>query len=375
MKLLSALSEQELQGTRVLLRADVNVPIEQGTVVDDFRIQQTLPTIRFLRSRGARVRIIAHVGRDRTETLAPVAQRLDALLPDESVVFAHLHDDVGDAPIVLFENLRQDEREANNDPEFAHELAQLGDIFVQDAFAVCHRAQASITGIPALLPSYAGLLLEQEITHLANARTPQYPSLAVLGGAKFETKEPLIREFLNTHSHVFVGGALANEVLAAQGYAVGASRIEDGKVPEDILHHDKLIPITDVVVQDAPGAVRTCAVDDVHADETIVDIGPRTAEHVASIARSAHSIVWNGPLGWYEKGFTEASLTLARAIESIGKDAQGVCRAHVVVGGGDTVALLQDETLDACTFVSTGGGAMLDFLLAGTLPGIQALDR
>lgn len=375
MKLLSELSETELHGTRVLLRADFNVPIENGTVVDDFRIIQTLPTIRFLRSRGARVRIIAHIGRERTETLAPIAQHVQTLLPDETVRFAQLHDDVSDAPLVLFENVRQDEREAKNDPTFAQELAALGDLFVQDAFAVCHRAQTSTTGLPTILPSYAGLLLEQEITHLLAARNPTHPSLAVLGGAKFETKEPLIREFLKTHTHVFVGGALANEVLAAQGYAVGTSRIEDGKVPADILHNPKLLLVTDVIVQSATGAVRACDADAVHADETIVDIGPKTAARVADVARTAKSVVWNGPLGWYEKGFTDASLVLARAIESIGKDAHGVCRAHVVVGGGDTVALLQAETLNMCTFVSTGGGAMLDFLLQGTLPGIQALDH
>lgn len=371
MKLLSELSGNELQGKRVLLRADFNVPVQNGAIVDDFRIQRTLPTIAFLRQHGALVRIIAHIGRKPHETLAPVAAHLQTLLPNETMVFAHLGQDVGDAPLVLFENLRQDSREKANDAVFAQQLAAHGDMFVQDAFAVCHRAHTSIVGVPALLSSYAGLLLEQEITQLTSARAPAAPSLAVLGGAKFETKEPLIREFLNTHTNVFVGGALANEILLARGMSVGASRVQDGKVPADILSHPHLMPIADVVVHDATGVVRTCAVSDVHTDDVIVDIGPNTAAVLAETARTAQSVVWNGPLGWYEKGFTDASLTLAHALHQVNKD--GVCTSHIVVGGGDTVALLQQETKDACTFVSTGGGAMLDFLLEGTLPGIQAL--
>lgn len=371
MKYLAHLSEDALRGKRVLVRVDFNVPIQNGIIVDDFRIQRTLPTIQFLRKHGAMVRIIAHIGREQHETLRPVASYLQTVLPNERVVFAQLHDGVDDVPIVVYENVRHDAREKENDPTFAKELAQCGDIFVQDAFAVCHRTQASVTALPALLPSYAGLLLQEEIANLQHARTPNHPSLAVLGGAKFETKEPLIREFLNTHTQVFVGGALANEMLVARGFSVGASRVEDGKVPADILSHPHLLPITDVVVQNSVGIVRVAEVSDVAPDDVIVDIGPSTATALAAIAHAAKSVVWNGPLGWYEKGFVDASHTLARALHESNKG--GVCRSHIVVGGGDTVALLQQETKDACTFVSTGGGAMLDFLLEGTLPGIDAL--
>lgn len=372
MQYLSQLSASSLEGKRVLVRADFNVPIADGEVVDDFRIQRTLPTIQFLRERGALVRLIAHIGREPHETLAPVAKRLSDVLGHE-ILFVPLSDTDSNAPVVLYENLRQDKREAQNSETFAQELARRGEIFVQDAFAVCHRTQASVTKVPLYLPKYAGLLLEDEITHLSSARIPEAPSLAVLGGAKFETKEPLIREFLKTHTHVFVGGALANEIIKARGFSVGVSRIEDGVVSPDILSHERLIPITDVVVQEASGSVRECGVSDVHEHETIVDIGPTTALMLANIARSAKSIVWNGPLGWYEKGFTGASITLAHALEDSNSGANGACRSHVVIGGGDTVALLQEETRNACTFVSTGGGAMLDFLLEGTLPGIQVL--
>lgn len=367
MQLLSSCSRADLEGKRALVRVDFNVPIENGRVVDDFRIRQALPSILFLQKQGASVRILSHIGRG-GESLRPV---YDVLAKELEVVFVESfeHDIVptGQKQVFLFENLRKAEGEEACDDSFARMLARHGDIYVQDAFAVCHREHASITRIPEFLPSCAGLLLEKEIKHLNTARTPEPPSLAVLGGAKFETKEPLIRSFLQTHTHVFVGGALANELLLARGYAVGASRVEDGKVPSDILHHEKLIPITDVIVEQEDGTSRTCDVSQVRGGDVIVDIGPRTAETLAGIAARAHSVVWNGPLGWYERGYTEASTYLTEALLKN-------TNAHTVIGGGDTVALLEGRVLPEHVFVSTGGGAMLEYLLHGTLPGISVLS-
>ncbi len=359
----------DVRGKVVLVRAGLNVPMDGGAIINDFRIRTALPTLQFLHEQGARVIVTAHIGRDVHDTLAPVAEALGEQLP---ITFSHLDAvvpaDTADGEIVLLENLRQDGGEVANDDSFAQRLAGLADIFVQDAFSVCHREHASIVGVPNYLPSYGGLRLRAEIKALTRARTPETPALCILGGAKFETKEPLIRVFLNTYTKVFIGGALQNEVLAARGFPVGASKVEDGKVPEDLLTHEALYAVSDVVVQHADERAETVAIDAVGADDIIVDIGPASTQALIDALPEFKTILWNGPFGWYEKGYDAATVALARAVAT--------ADAETIIGGGDTVAVVQREGLeDDFDFISTGGGAMLTFLETGTLPGIDALTR
>lgn len=357
----------DLAGKVVLLRAGLNVPMQEGEVVNDFRIRKALPTLRCLQEQGAKTVVIAHIGRDPEETLAPVAEALSEHIPATFATLDSLDTAaMGEGDIVVLENLRQDAREVDNDETFAKELAARADIFVQDAFSVCHREHASIVGIPKWIPSYGGLLLRAETSVLTRALRPHHPALFILGGAKFKTKEPLIKKFLDVYDTVFIGGALQNEVLAARGYAVGASVIEDGEIPSDMLLNDALLPVHDVVVEREGGST-TVPVESVQPNDIIVDIGEHTIRDLIATLPKYKTILWNGPLGWYEKGFSHATKAVARAIAA----QQDI---DSTVGGGDTVAVVQGEGLeDEFEFVSTGGGAMLEFLLNGTLPGLEAL--
>ncbi len=359
-----------LAGKVVLVRSGLNVPVENGVVINDFRIRKALPTLQFLHEEGAKIIVVAHIGREQDETLKPVATELEKHLP---ITFVQTRDTLNitamhNGDIVLLENMRQDPREVANDDSFALELVRDVDIFVQDAFAVCHRQHTSIVGIPKLIPSFGGLLLHDEITALTSALNPQHPALCILGGAKFSTKEPLIKKFLATYDDVFVGGALQNEILAARGFVVGKSVVEDGRVPEDILHNDALRDAIDVVAMAPDETARTVRVGAVAPDEMIVDIGEETIAAIAADIGKYKSILWNGPMGWYEKGYDAATAALAHAIADTD--------AYSIVGGGDTVAVIQKEHLeDKFDFVSTGGGAMLEFLLNKSLPGIDALTE
>ncbi|MHB8913583.1 MAG: phosphoglycerate kinase, partial [Minisyncoccota bacterium] len=346
-----------LQNIPVLLRTAMNVPIENGRVMNDYRLRRDLPTIRFLSERGARVVLISHIGEEGTATLAPVAEALGKLLPHVSFFPETIGPRARAAVrnllpgyILVLENLRRDRGERMNDPSFARELAALADVFVQDSFDTCHRAHASIVGVPKLLPSYAGLLLEEEVRELTKARTPKSPSLAVIGGAKFGTKETVLTALLKTYDHVFVGGALADDFLKASGKDIGKSlvSIEDNAAAvKKLLANPKLvIPVDSVIEHDA-----------------ILDQGAGTNALLDSLAQKSKTILWNGPLGKYENGFTAGTDAFARSVAASG--------AHSVIGGGDTIAAIEDlGLLSKFSFVSTGGGAMLDFLTDGTLPGI-----
>lgn len=373
-----------LANVPVLVRAALNEPIAGGAVADNFRLRRAVPTIRYLAEKGARVVLISHIGEQGTETLAPVAVALSHLLP--RVTFCE--DTVGAAAreairrlsagdILVLENLRRDPGEEANDPEFAKKLAALADVFVQDSFDTCHRRHASIVSLPTLLPSYAGFLLEEEVAALSSALTPPSPSLAVIGGAKSSTKEALIETLLPSYSHVFVGGALANDFLKARGDEVGQSLTSnaDQASLERVLANPKLVLPTDsrVVPHTALGALnahaeaRVRGKGEVEPDEVILDHGPATEALLADLVRASKGILWNGPLGKYEDGFIGATNALARAIAA--------SRAHSVVGGGDTIASIENlGLLPRFSFISTGGGAMLEYLAKGTLPGIEALS-
>lgn len=363
--------------TPVLVRSALNVPVAEGSVANAYRLRRAVPTLRLLSERGARVIVISHLGEKGIETLAPVAETLSTLLPRVRFFSETIGPRAREAvrtmlpgEILVLENLRRNPGEATNDPAFVKELASLADVFVEDSFDTCHRPHASIVGVPKLLPAYAGALLAEEIAALSGARMPSDPSLAVIGGAKFATKEPVLTTLLSRYNHVAIGGALANDFVAALGHSVGKSLVSstDMAPVRALLQHPRLVLPTDVIVSTSASksAARIAAVTDVHADESILDIGPTSAARIAGLAKSAKHILWNGPLGNYENGFVDATDTLARAIAASG--------AHSVVGGGDTIASIEKLGLfSQFSFVSTGGGAMLDYLAKGTLPGIDAL--
>lgn len=368
----------------ILVRCAMNVPIENNRVINEYRLKQALPTIQFLAERGARVVLISHIGEAGTETLSPVADALGRLMPRVSFFPETIGVRVRDAvrnlmpgQVLVLENLRRNRGERKNDPAFAAELAALADVFVQDSFDTCHRPHASIVGVPALLPSYAGLQLEKEIRELSQALEPEQPSLAVIGGAKFSTKETVITTLLERYTHVFVGGALANDFLKAAGLEVGKSLTNNEGVAsiKKIIGNRKLVlPIDSLVVpasslrgmQAIREQARAAAHGQVGPDEVILDLGPDTSALLAELARKAKTILWSGPLGNYERGFVDATDALAVAVAK--------ASGRSVIGGGDTVAAIERlGLLPRFSFVSTGGGAMLEFLVQGTLPGIAAL--
>lgn len=332
---------------KVLVRLDVNVPLtDSGEILatDTDRIVKSQATLDYLRDAGASVIILSHIGRDPKESLAPVAKYMN-------IPLVHLddHESWKDIPLVMLENLRQSSGEESNDVYFAERLASLGDCYINDAFAVSHRNHASIVGIPKLLPSFAGFQLEQEIQQLQLAFQGEHPIVLIMGGAKFETKLPVIEHLLPHVDWVCIGGALANTFLYARGIDVGVSLIDKEAHLDTILDSPKiLVP------------------DDFERQETrIVDIiVPVAWQHVLKDART---IIWNGPMGNYENGFTKGTEQLVALLAET--------NAHTIIGGGDSIALIHQLGLsDRFSFLSTGGGAMLDYLAQGTLPGIQALE-
>lgn len=367
-----------LHNTTVLLRAPLNEPVVNGHVASDFRIRRAIATIEFLAKAGARVVVCSHIGRAPTETLKPVYDVIAERLPN--VTFSP--ESIGPSArataraltpgdILILENLRQHPGEVANDSEFSRELAQIADVFVQDAFDTCHRHHASIVGVPTLLPTYAGLLLVEEVQELSTALTPEEPALAIIGGAKFVTKEPVIKKMLELYEHVFVGGALANDFLFAKKYPLGASLLSgaDKDLIETLLHNDRLVLPEDVIVAEPDADVSVShisALDAVKEKEAVLDAGPQTQATLGKLTAVAKTILWNGPLGHYENGFTDGTKALAQAI--------GASTAHSIVGGGDTITAIEELGIEEhFSFISTGGGAMLAFLTHGTLPGIDAV--
>lgn len=362
----------DLKGKRVLVRASLNVPIVDGRVGNSYRIMQTLPTLRYLHEQGARVIILGHIGRDHEDTLKPVFSELEKFLPIHwggaitGEEFAQRANLMNNGDVLLAENLRQDDRESVNDLEFAKIIASFGDVYVDDAFDNTHRKHASMLALPDLLPSYAGLTLAQEVSELSKVMVPNHPSLFLLGGAKFETKMPLVEKYLEVYDQVFIGGALANDVFKAQGHEVGLSMVSDvSLVGNPIISNPKLLVPIDVIV-DGPDGVQVKSVDAVRKEERIFDCGPATVAMLAPYIAAAETILWNGPFGNYEAGFIESTENTAALVAE--------SKAFSVVGGGDTVAAIEKLGLNSkLGFVSTGGGAMLTLLEEGALDTIEKL--
>lgn len=373
MKFLSETSDTQISGKRVLLRADLNVPMQKGKVADTYRIRRSTKTILFLREKGAKVVICAHTGRDPKETLEPIAEELRKYVPVtfvRDVVGSDAHMAVRamrEGDVLMLENVRRMPGEKENDPAFSAALAAYADVYVNDAFSVSHRAHASVVGVAELLPSYGGFLFEEEVKNLAFALTPEHPGLAILGGAKFETKQPLIKKLLEQYDQVFLAGAIVNDVLKAKGFPVGSSLVSEGAPERSVLDNPKLIIPHDVLVERPDRQASVRKVEDVRDDEKIVDIGPESFAKVLPHVQSAKTILWNGPTGWYEGGYDDWTHAFAQAIAE--------SSARSIVGGGDTVAAIGKNGLEEqFTFLSTAGGAMLEYLLNGTLPGIDALQ-
>ncbi len=362
---------KDLEGKKVLLRLDLNVPIVAGGVRDDFRIKRILPTIAYLKEKKAKTIIISHIDDSADATLLPVSKYLNsfytisAFVPDIlSAPKAVAAMKAGD--VIMLENVRRNKGEEENNLDFSKSLAALADIYVNDAFSVSHRSHASIVGVPRLIPCYAGLLLQKEVAALSEAFNPSRPFLLALAGAKFETKLPLIEKFLDIADYIFVGGALANDIFKEKGYEVGRSKISKVYVNlRRVANSPKLIIPSDVIVQNAYDSGDRMAKDVAPAD-VIVDAGPRTSAELADLLQEMKFVLWNGPFGDYEKGFSQSTVDFGQAVIDSG--------ARSIVGGGDTVAVVSKAgMLDKFTFTSTGGGAMIEFLANGTLPGIDAL--
>jgi phosphoglycerate kinase len=384
----------DVRGKRVLLREDLNVPMKDGAVGDETRITASLETLRWLHDHGAKTIILSHLGRpdgkvDAKYSLRPVAARLserlgmpvtfvDDCVGAAAVAASHA---VPDGGFVLFENVRFHAEEEANDPAFASELAKSGDLYVNDAFGTAHRAHASTVGVASDLPAYAGLLMEAELAALTKLTVnPVKPFVCAIGGAKVADKVGVFENLLARVDAFVIGGGMANTFLAAQGIDVGKSlRDPDLSPAQSIITKAKAQNValhlpTDAVVADSFGAddtAQTVALKDVGA-RMILDIGPDSAKAYAAVLRGAKTIVFNGPMGVYEKTpYQNGTRTVGQAIAEATRNG-----ATSVVGGGDAAAAAAELGFaDAMTHVSTGGGATLEFLEGKTLPGVAALEH
>ena len=390
---IKTIDELDARGKRVLVRVDFNVPVSDGVVTDDTRIKAALPTIEKLVGGGARVILMSHLGRPSGEgfeekfSLRPAALRLAELL-GKPVAFAK--DTVGEdargkaaalreGDVLLLENLRFDKREKKNDPAFCEELAKLGDAYVNDAFGTAHRAHASTAGVAALLPAYAGYLMQREVSTLTGMlENPKRPFVAILGGSKVSDKIKVIDALIDKCETLVIGGGMCFTFLLAEGKQVGTSLKEDewvaraGEMMEKAAARGcKLLLPVDVVCADGfaeDANTLTCSVDAIPADMMGLDVGPETAKLYAEAIASAQTVFWNGPMGVFEMdAFAAGTKAVALAVAA-NKE------ADTVIGGGDSVAAVNKFDLaDQMTFISTGGGASMELVQGEALPGVEAL--
>ncbi len=392
-KTIRDIPEPELKGKRVLVRVDFNVPVDENRhITDDTRIVESLPTIKYLKERGAKVILVSHLGRPEGKfveelKMDPVARRLEELLGEKVY---KVDDCIGEevekaisqlqeGEVLLLENIRFYPQEEANDEEFARALARLADIYVNDAFGTAHRAHASTAGVAKFLPAYAGFLMEKELEALGEKlNNPVRPFLAILGGAKVSTKIGVIRKLLEKVDALLLGGGMTYTFVKALGYEVGNSIVEDSMIEEasDILRIARErgvrleLPEDFVVAREAKEGVETKIVkwNQIPPDMAGFDIGPETIEKFGRYIQEARTIFWNGPVGVFEvEPFSPGTMAIARKIAESG--------AISVVGGGDTIAAIKKAGVeDKITHISTGGGASLEFLEGRALPGVEALQ-
>jgi len=388
------IDEVEIKNKKVLMRVDFNVSLNPNyTIADDARIKQSLSTINSLLKNNNRLIIVSHLGRPKTRdpkySLRIVVDRLREYLPDYKITLIDnfLTEDkktFQNQPsneILVLENIRFYPEEKKNDQEFAKKLASLAQVYVNDAFAVSHRVEASVVGVTSYLPGYGGLLLKREIEMITRVITnPQKPFVAIIGGAKVSTKITLINKLTEIADYVLIGGGLANTFICAQGYNIGKSFCEYEVVSQarKLLHmahrkNTEIVLPTDGVIgkmEETNGASQVKKINEISQDAQILDIGPETQAKFGAIIAKAKTIIWNGPVGYFEnpafrRGTDFIYYAIAHNQEAVS-----------IVGGGDTLAAIsKKEYLDKITYISTGGGAMLELIEKGTLPGIEALKR
>ncbi len=387
------IKDMDVGGKRVLVRADFNIPLDEeiGAITDDSRIQATLPTIKYLIDRGARVILCSHLGRPKGKVveklrLAIVARRLSQILGQEVRVAP---DSIGseveravaglkEGDVLLLENIRFHPEEEANDVSFAKNLARLADVFVNDAFGASHRAHASVVGVASYLPAVAGLLVEKEIKVLGDILTdPAHPFAELVGGAKVSDKISVLENTMDKVDYLLIGGSMAATFLKAKSYQVGMSLVEDDKIAlaaklmkEATQKGAHLMLPVDVVIAetlDVKSDVKTVPVGDIPPDWRIVDIGPQTVSNFSQELRRCQTVFWNGPMGIYEiPQFAKGTQAMARLLAGLD--------ATTIIGGGSTAEVVIEMNLaDKMTFVSTGGGASLRFLGGEKLPGVEAL--
>lgn len=389
------LEEIEVRGKTVFLRVDFNVPLDEGqNIRDDTRIQASLPTIKYLLEKGAKLIVASHLGRPKGQfnpkmSLKPVATHLEKLLPETRIIMAP--DVIGEAvdklktslnvgQLLLLENVRFYKEETDNDPGFSRKLAEGCQVFINDAFGSCHRAHASVVGIAAFIPEKAaGYLLKREVDYLSKiTHHPEKPFVAILGGAKIEDKIPVLESLINKANTVLIGGAMAYTFLKAKNLQVGKSLVEEDKLEiaaqimkkaeenqvRFLLPSDHILA-TSIESQEAKTTVDSYPFPD---DLMAVDIGPKTISEYKNQIKTARTIFWNGPLGVFEvEAFARGTIEIARAVAE--------SEALSVVGGGDSItAIHKAGVADKINHISTGGGASLEFVAYGTLPGIEALQ-
>ncbi len=380
----------DLKGKRVLMRADLNVPLKEGVITDDTRIRAELPTIRYILDQGAALIVMSHLGRPKGKvkpelSLKPVAERLAELLgqpvkmapdcvgPEVEAMAKTLKP----GEVLMLENTRFHPEEKKNDPDFACQLASLGEIFVNDAFGTAHRAHASNVGVAQYLPTVAGFLMEKEIDFLSRAtENPERPYIVILGGAKISDKIGVIRNLMGKADKLLIGGGMANTFFAAQGLEMGDSLVEESAVEtaRELLEAagDKLILPVDAVIADAfseEAQRRVIPIGTVPPGWRILDIGPETVERFKAALQGARTVVWNGPMGVFElEPFAQGTFAVARILAELPG-------AITIIGGGDSASAVKKAGVaDKMSHVSTGGGASLAFLEGKVLPGIAVIE-
>lgn len=382
----------EVAGKKVFVRVDFNVPLENGKITDDTRIRETLPTIKFLIEKGAKVILASHLGRPKGAVveelrLTPVAERLSELLGKP---VAKANEAIGDAvkaqaaelkdgDVLLLENVRFYAGEEKNDPELAKAFAELADLYVNDAFGAAHRAHASTEGIAHHLPAVSGLLMEKELDVLGKAlNNPERPFTAIVGGSKVKDKIDVINKMLEIADNIIIGGGLSYTFFKAQGHEIGKSLVDNEKLDLALSFIQKakdlgknfLIPVDVIVADDFSKDANTKAVniDSIPADWEGIDIGPKTREIYADVIKNSKLVVWNGPMGVFEiEPFSHGTQAVARACAET--------EGYTVIGGGDSAAAAEKFGLaDKMDHISTGGGASLEFMEGKALPGVVALN-
>ncbi len=382
----------EVTGKKVLVRVDFNVPLQDGNITDDTRIREALPTIKYLKEKGAKTILITHVGRPKGKvvpemSVAPIVKHLSSLLGEEVLYAADcggpesvkVVEGMKPGQVVLLENVRFYAGEEKNDPEFARTLAQLADVYVNDAFGTAHRAHSSTEGVARFLPAVAGFLMEKELKALSEVlHNPAKPFVAILGGAKVSDKIAVMENLLDKVNYLLVGGGMANTFLKAQGHAMGKSLVETDKldVAAQILKKAaglgvEIILPQDMVVADkfaADAQAKVVPVNEIPEQWMALDIGPATIQKFADTIQKAQTVVWNGPLGVYEfEKFATGTNQVAAAVAS--------AKGKTIIGGGDVVAAVEKAGVaERIYHISTGGGASLEFLEGKILPGVAALQ-